>query len=706
VLLDSSGIDISTDPRGQDSPDCASDGQNFLVSFNTYRCDSVYADIYVARVNADGQVLDTNGFAICALGAEQFWSKVAYGNGGFMVIWEDNRSFDSTQYDIYGTRVTSDGMVSDPGGKSIAHFKYSEALPDIAWGGENFLAIWQARSYGQFWDVAGMRIDTLTEVLDSSPVVISKACDAQLSASSAWSGSFYLAIWEENQDVYGARLDRLGNLLDSATIRICSAPEDQKAPSLAWGDESFLAVWEDSRNGNFDIYGARIDSSGEVLDTPSLPIQVDWTSDHKCPEVAFDGGNYLVVWQKMLDSTDANYRIEGIRISSTGEILDPQPFSISSGDKGSYPDVAFAGGKYLVAWLDANFYDIYGALVDTNGTVNPQFGIRLVNGIQQNPVVASDGNGFLVVWEDFGTHWPDANIIAARVTSNGVVLDPEGIEISITTDAEQLPSVTFDGQNYVVVWNRMMGTTGAFYVSRVTPEGLVLDPDGVYISDISPYSGTSISSGPESSRQLPLTKQSLMLYSKYQDDSYNSLRMVGTFFWGEPQPNLPPEPFSLLLPLDKDTIMNPVFLDWQDAHDPNPSDQVTYTLYLSPSEQFASESTLVYDDLTLSQFYVSPQEDSMVYWWKVRARDNWGETRWSDQIFSFDLETFGDVNGDGKIDLGDLVFLISYLYRGGPSPQPLSSGDINGDCQINLGDVVYMISYLYKNGPPPIKGCG
>ena len=61
----------------------------------------------------------------------------------------------------------------------------------------------------------------------------------------------------------------------------------------------------------------------------------------------------------------------------------------------------------------------------------------------------------------------------------------------------------------------------------------------------------------------------------------------------------------------------------------------------------------------------------------------------------------GDLNGDLIIDVGDVVFLISYLYRGGPEPSPLEAGDVNCDGIVDLGDVVYLISYLYKNGPPP-----
>jgi len=61
----------------------------------------------------------------------------------------------------------------------------------------------------------------------------------------------------------------------------------------------------------------------------------------------------------------------------------------------------------------------------------------------------------------------------------------------------------------------------------------------------------------------------------------------------------------------------------------------------------------------------------------------------------------GDVTDDDVIDLGDLLFLIAYLYKGGPAPDPLASGDVNSDGVVDLGDVLYIIAYLYKGGPKP-----
>lgn len=61
----------------------------------------------------------------------------------------------------------------------------------------------------------------------------------------------------------------------------------------------------------------------------------------------------------------------------------------------------------------------------------------------------------------------------------------------------------------------------------------------------------------------------------------------------------------------------------------------------------------------------------------------------------------GDCNRDGVIDVGDVVYLINYLFKSGPVPNPLPSGDVNNDSVVDVGDVVYLINYLFKNGPTP-----
>jgi hypothetical protein len=61
----------------------------------------------------------------------------------------------------------------------------------------------------------------------------------------------------------------------------------------------------------------------------------------------------------------------------------------------------------------------------------------------------------------------------------------------------------------------------------------------------------------------------------------------------------------------------------------------------------------------------------------------------------------GDANGDGSIIVADVVFLIAYLFKGGPAPVHFGAGDANCDGQITIADVVYLINYLFKSGPQP-----
>jgi len=61
----------------------------------------------------------------------------------------------------------------------------------------------------------------------------------------------------------------------------------------------------------------------------------------------------------------------------------------------------------------------------------------------------------------------------------------------------------------------------------------------------------------------------------------------------------------------------------------------------------------------------------------------------------------GDVSRDGLLDLGDVLYLVNYLYKAGPAPEPLPAGDANCDGVVNLGDVIYLINYLFKGGSPP-----
>ncbi len=65
----------------------------------------------------------------------------------------------------------------------------------------------------------------------------------------------------------------------------------------------------------------------------------------------------------------------------------------------------------------------------------------------------------------------------------------------------------------------------------------------------------------------------------------------------------------------------------------------------------------------------------------------------------------GDANGDKAIDISDVVFLIQYIFAGGPAPSPLAAGDANCDLFVDISDAVYLIAYIFASGPNPCAAC-
>lgn len=152
-------------------------------------------------------------------------------------------------------------------------------------------------------------------------------------------------------------------------------------------------------------------------------------------------------------------------------------------------DPAVACGKhvYLVAWSDGTRQvdrptaDIYVARVEAgSGRVLDPSGIRVCSSpdLQECPAVSFDGDNFLVVWQDL-RNGKEYHIFAARVGEDGKVLDPDGFTVAAGPSNQARPAVAFAAGNYVVTWmdGRQYPLYG-LYGARVTPEGKVLDTEG------------------------------------------------------------------------------------------------------------------------------------------------------------------------------------------------------------------------------------
>jgi hypothetical protein len=61
----------------------------------------------------------------------------------------------------------------------------------------------------------------------------------------------------------------------------------------------------------------------------------------------------------------------------------------------------------------------------------------------------------------------------------------------------------------------------------------------------------------------------------------------------------------------------------------------------------------------------------------------------------------GDANRDHEVTISDVVYIINYLFKSGPAPDPMQAGDVNCDDTVDIIDAVYIVNYLFKGGPSP-----
>jgi len=61
----------------------------------------------------------------------------------------------------------------------------------------------------------------------------------------------------------------------------------------------------------------------------------------------------------------------------------------------------------------------------------------------------------------------------------------------------------------------------------------------------------------------------------------------------------------------------------------------------------------------------------------------------------------GDADASGGVDIDDVVYLINYIFSGGPEPVPYESGDADCSGGVDIDDVVYLINYIFSGGHTP-----
>lgn len=351
----------------------------------------------------------------------------------YLVVWADCRS---GKYDIYGTRVTPNGGVLDPKGIAISSAPSYQQSAGVAFNGTNYLVVWRdPRGASPFPDIFGARVTPSGEVLDPSGIAISSSTNEIFAPAVASDGADFLVAWEDRRDgIYASRVSASGTVLDPAGIPISSGTAARKQPTVAFSGSTYLVAWQDSRSfrtSGDDIYGARVSRTGVVLDPEGIAISTDPRVNEIQPALASSGSQYLATWQSGFHPNFGGGDIYGARLNNSGTVLDANGIPISVGPpQAQQAAVASDGTNYLVSWSDTRGAKIYGARVLSDGSVLDPSGLPISRSGAEYSSIASVDADYLVAWQDWHSKTWEDPVRGGRVSSSGALRDPGGFPLS------------------------------------------------------------------------------------------------------------------------------------------------------------------------------------------------------------------------------------------------------------------------------------
>jgi hypothetical protein len=371
---------------------------------------------------------------------------------GFLAVWTEQRPGALL---VLAARISRGGELLDPIGlplytvSNVSGPSSPVGTVVVGFGAGEYLAIWELVD----GSLRGARVTTAGEVRDPDGFPVAPAGPSRRALSMASAADRHLVVWDVDAGIEAVRVSSTGELLDPAPFLLEAGPASIGPLAAASDGSRFLVAW--SRAGA--PVARRYDLSGAPLDP--APITVGSAGDHVA--VAYGAATYLVVWR-------GETATQAARVSGEGRLLDPAPVTVSSQRPATGLGVAFSGQVFLVS------YDAWSALVDPGGVVVARDLLQ-----DRADALCANADGFMLARVD-----SIGGYAYRRVGQDGTWLDPSTRHVPTPAAYQILPAVASSATQHLVVWSEYRGSAPGvppgWYVraARVTPEGLVLDPAG------------------------------------------------------------------------------------------------------------------------------------------------------------------------------------------------------------------------------------
>ncbi|MBL8863745.1 MAG: hypothetical protein JNK02_17280 [Planctomycetes bacterium] len=482
--LDASRFVVASTFVSEGAPDVASNGAEFLVAWPRVNSGILLGDARAARVSTAGVVLDPG--SIVASG------NMPYLTSPVRAAWDGTQWFLSWKYfGIELSRISAGGVALDPAGFPFSPVGVTDQFDAVLAGSPQggVQMVWTDERAGSYegLDLYTARVTGPTGL--GSESVVSIGAPAQASADLAGDATQRAVVFRSETSgarrILVSRLDANGAALDAQPIEIASGLQSY-APSIAFDGQVYLVVWNGaSGSGPADtIYLRRMAIDGTLLDP--APVALGVGTD---PEVAGQGGQFLVVWTRAVAFPVQQFPNVALVRGSDGAVL-AGPTVINS-NYAIAPDVCAIGGRWLVAW-QRNYWnndthcDANAVFVEGNGVVGtPIFVHGPFNNYQSHVRVAAGDGQALIAWTTGTASNLTRRVVAKRILPDGTLLDANPIALQPGVAGEQFhPELAWDGARYVVAFQDLRGSTSLLdkvsdvLAVRVRPDGTLDEPSG------------------------------------------------------------------------------------------------------------------------------------------------------------------------------------------------------------------------------------
>jgi len=257
-------------------------------------------------------------------------------------------------------------------------------------------------------------------------------------------------------------------------------PSQSYYPQMVWAGGSFGVVWSDLRHGNSEVYFARVAPDGTLL---GMEVRVtEAAGESYLGSLVWTGTEYGLAWQ---DQRDGNYEIYFARLAADGTKIGSDVRITNDGASAftsETPSMVWTGSEYGVAWSDnrSGTYEIYFARISAAGVkIGSDTAITTLDGVQSNaPSLAWLGSEYGLAWTDW--RLGPTEIYFTRVSSSGV---KQGGDIQVTSGGANsaAPNLVAGSLGYGLVWHNWTGVYRSYFTilssagAKQTPETLLSD---------------------------------------------------------------------------------------------------------------------------------------------------------------------------------------------------------------------------------------